>query len=125
MNDKQFLKEHPLLKKKRLISDGDEDGYEWYRKECDNWLDDTSPIGCYTKEDIHETQIDKQKVKKTIDKIRTKLENIKENLNEKKLKEIENFGNSQKIDREKGYMRWAFEDGAVEALIDLEKGLGL
>lgn len=81
---------------------------------------------------ISKYTFDKQRVKKIIGEIKEKLTNIKENLDEEKLREIENFGDElrddkeeERDDRQKGYMRWAFEDGAAEALTNLKKELGI
>ena len=103
---KEFLKEHPGLKGK--IRNG-------YLKN-------------YIKIDfeaIHETQIDKEKVREVIDKLISKSNNIYSFADEKKIKEVEFFGNDEREIREKGYMRWAFEDGGSESLIQLKKELGL
>ena len=136
MNDEEeFLKEHPGLKGKintarQIINqditnvvgetcNGYKDDVKWWKSK------DFAKLEFVLKETIHKTQLDKQKVKEIAGKIEDKLQDIKENLSEKKLKKIENFGNPQRTDVEKGNMRWAFEDGAVEALRDLKKELGL
>ena len=115
MNEEEFLKEHPGLEME-YVSSSDIKSIEAKTNYGEYWISITK---------VHKTQIDKRIIEKAVDKIRKNLTNIKENLDEEKLKEIENFGNENRDDREKGYMRWAFEDGAVEALVELKKELKL
>ena len=76
-------------------------------------------------DEFNEKYIEKQKVREVIDKLISKSYNIYSFADEKKIKEVEFFGNDEREIREKGYMRWAFEDGCIEALIKLKKELGL
>ncbi len=69
--------------------------------------------------------ISKQKVEEVIDKLISESHDMHDFVDDKKLKEVELFGNDKRELRERGYMRWAFEDGGSEALIKLKKELGL
>ncbi len=100
MSEKELLKEHPSLK-----------GYIFT---CHEDL-----------HIVHETQLDKAKVKEVIDKLISESHDIYSFVNNKKIKEVEFFGNDKRELRERGYMRWAFEDGGSEALIKLKKEIGL
>ncbi len=63
MNEKEFLEEHPSLKTKQI-------------EVCENCKDNYGNMFSilFMPEDIHETQIDKQKVKDAIKKIEDRLD---------------------------------------------------
>lgn len=100
----------------KMIKEYGKDGYELYKR----LLGDGITIFRKIKE-----KLDKQKVEKVIDKLISESHDMHSFVDDKKVKEVELFGDDKRELRERGYMRWAFEEGCSEGLIKLKTEMKL